>query len=207
MNENVDVASADRKSPGNSRKIATAPAVSNSASARAELRAVGPTLFAGVTVLEQGGRERGGKSVKALRILVVEDDLMIGGLLAETLEDLGHTVCAVETKVANAGAAAARYHPDLMIVDVGLGEASGIAMVKEILKGGFVPHVFVTADVLRDLSLGPDAVLIQKPFREPDIVQAIQRALSGGTAFRKCERPGDGPRSKSLAAAPALDPD
>jgi two-component system, response regulator PdtaR len=195
MSETADDASRERKSAENSGKSAKGPF------------AVGPTMFAGVAVLEQGRRERGGKSVKALRILVVEDDLMIGGLLAETLEDLGHTVCAVETKVANAVAAAARYHPDLMIVDVGLGEASGIAMVRKILKGGFVPHVFVTGDVLRDLSLGPDAVLIQKPFREPDIVQAIQRALSGGAASRACEHPRDGPRSKSRAAAPALDPE
>ena len=112
----------------------------------------------------------------ALRILVVEDDAMIGGLLAETLEDLGHIVCAIETKAANAVAAAARHHPDLMIVDVGLGEASGIAAVNEILRSGYVPHVFVTGDALRDLSLGPNAVLIQKPFREPDIVRAIERA-------------------------------
>ena len=115
--------------------------------------------------------------MKALRILVVEDDVMIGGLLAETLEDLGHVVCAVETNAANAVAAAARHHPDLMIVDVGLGEASGVAAVKEILRSGFVPHVFATGDALRDLSLGPNAVLIQKPFRGPDIVHAIERAL------------------------------
>jgi CheY-like chemotaxis protein len=129
-----------------------------------------------------------GRSMKALRILVVEDDVMIGGLLAETLEDLGHTVCAVETRAANAVAAAARHHPDLMIVDVGLGEASGIAAVNEILRAGFVPHVFVTGDALRDLSLGPDAVLIQKPFREPDIVQAIERALAAKPA-RNCVAP------------------
>ena len=120
--------------------------------------------------------------MKALRILVVEDDVMIGGLLAETLEDLGHVVCAVETNAANAVTAAARHHPDLMIVDVGLGEASGIAAVKEILRSGFVPHVFATGDALRDLSLGPDAVLIQKPFRGPDIVHAIERALAAKPA-------------------------
>ena len=120
--------------------------------------------------------------MKALRILVVEDDLVIGGLLAETLEDLGYVVCAVETDAANAVAAAARHRPDLMIVDVGLGEASGVAAVKEILRAGFVPHVFVTGDALGVLSLGPDAVLIQKPFREPDIVKAIQRALAAKPA-------------------------
>jgi CheY-like chemotaxis protein len=127
-------------------------------------------------------RGQEGKSMKGLRILVVEDDLTIGELLAETLEDLGHTVCAVETKAANAVAAAARHRPDLMIVDVGLGEASGVAAVKEILRSGFVPHVFATGDALKDLSLGPDAVLIQKPFRGPDIVHAIERALAAKPA-------------------------
>ena len=117
--------------------------------------------------------------MKTLRILIVEDDETIGELLAEMLEELGHTVCAVETKAADAAATAAGCHPDLMIVDIGLGKTSGVAMVKDVLRGGFVPHVFVTGDALGGLSLGPDAVLIQKPFRERDIVQAIQRALAG----------------------------
>ena len=93
--------------------------------------------------------------MKALRTLVVEDDAMIGGLLAETLEGLGHAVCAVETNVAKAVAAASHWRPDLMIVDVGLGEASGIAAVKEILRSGFVPHVFVTGDPCERHSVGP----------------------------------------------------
>ena len=117
------------------------------------------------------------EAMKPLRILVVEDDLMIGPLLAEMLEELGHVVCAVEVDAAAAVAAARRCHPDLMIVDVGLGEASGIAAVKEILKEGFVPHVFVTGDILSGLSLGPDAVLIQKPYRGADLVAAIARAI------------------------------
>jgi CheY-like chemotaxis protein len=104
---------------------------------------------------------------------------MIGPLLAEILEDLGHFVCAVEVDAAQAVAAAARLHPDLMIVDVGLGEVSGVAAVKAILRGGFVPHVFVTGDLVRNLSLGPDAVLLQKPYRDSDIVAAIARAVGG----------------------------
>ena len=103
--------------------------------------------------------------MKALRTLVVEDDAMIGGLLAETLEGLGHTVCAVESNLANMVAAASHWRPDLMIVDVGLGEASGIAAVKEILGSGFVPLVFVMGDALGSSSPGPDTILIRKPFR------------------------------------------
>lgn len=122
--------------------------------------------------------------MKPLRILVVEDDVMIGPLLAEMLEDLGHIVCAVEVDAVNAVAAAARHHPDLMIVDVGLGDESGVSAVTDILKDGFVPHVFVTGDALRNLALGPNAVLIQKPFRGPDIVAAIQRAIRGAKGVR-----------------------
>jgi DNA-binding NtrC family response regulator len=66
--------------------------------------------------------------MNALRTLVVEDDAIIGGLLAETLEGLGHMVCAVESNVANAAAAASRWRPDLMIVDVGLGEATVLTL-------------------------------------------------------------------------------
>jgi two-component system, response regulator PdtaR len=122
--------------------------------------------------------------MNALRTLVVEDAI-IAGLLAETLEGLGHAVCAVETNVARAVAAASRWRPDLMIVDVGLGEASGIAAVKQILSSSFVPYVFVTGSALSGLSVDPDFVLLRKPFRVSDLDQAIQRVLSAASA---CDR-------------------
>jgi two-component system, response regulator PdtaR len=121
--------------------------------------------------------------MKALRTLVVEDDAIIGELLAETLEGLGHTVCAVESNVANAVAAASHWRPDLMIVDVGLGEASGVEAVKEIVRSRFVPHVFVTGDAVRSTPLGLEAVLIQKPFRVSDLERAIQRATGNGAGL------------------------
>jgi len=106
-------------------------------------------------------------------------------LLAETLEGLGHTVCAVESNVTNAVAAASYWRPDLMIVDVGLTEARGVAAVKEIVRIKFVPHVFVTCDAVRGSPLGPETVLIQKPFRVSDLERAIQVALSTAQA---CDR-------------------
>ena len=142
--------------------------------------------------------------MRALRILILEDDVMTGGLLAETLEDLGHTVCAVETNAANAVATAACYRPDVMIIDVGLGEARGVAAVKEILGCGFVPHVFVTGDTLRDLSVGPNALLIQKPFRGPDIVKAIQRAANCRAVSRR--RRAGGPAMTLLLIAQNIHP-
>jgi two-component system, response regulator PdtaR len=119
--------------------------------------------------------------MKALRTLVVENDAIIGELLAETLDGLGHTVCAIERNVADTMAAASYWRPDLMIVDVGRGDARDIAAVRELLRSGFVPHVFVTGDSLRGVPLCAETVLIQKPFRVSDLERAIGRALSAET--------------------------
>jgi len=113
----------------------------------------------------------------ALRVLVVEDDALIGMLLAEMLTGMGHDVCAVEVTEADAVTAAARCRPDLMIVDVRLGDGSGVDAVAEIHRTGPVPHVFVSGDISNVKALQPGAVIIQKPYREADLARVIRRAL------------------------------
>jgi two-component system, response regulator PdtaR len=116
--------------------------------------------------------------VTALNILVVEDDFLIGTLLSETLVGLGHSVCAVECTETGAIAAAHRLRPDLMIVDAHLGRGSGIRAVEIIVQARFVPYIFVTGDKLGTLLLRPQDIVIEKPFRERDLVQAIARAVA-----------------------------
>lgn len=113
--------------------------------------------------------------MKALRVLVVEDDAVIGMLLAEMLVGLGHDVCAIEATEADAVTAAAHHRPDLMIVDAQLGEGSGVSAVEEILRTGPVPHVFISG--ARVQAPRPGAVVLQKPFLEGDLLRAMQRAL------------------------------
>ena len=114
--------------------------------------------------------------VTPLSILIVEDDVMIGPLLAEMLEDLGHLVCGVEVCAADAVAAVARLRPDLLIVDIGLGDASGVAAIKTILRNGYIAHIFITGDLVKGMSLGLGAIGVQKPFRLPQLIAAIARA-------------------------------
>jgi CheY-like chemotaxis protein len=120
---------------------------------------------------------KAGSTIKPLRALIVEDDREIGPLLAETIEQLGHVVCAVEVDAAAAADVARRCRPDLMIIDIGFGETMGIAVVQEILEQGFVRHLFVTGDGLRNPTLGRGVVLIQKPYRTSDLITAIARAV------------------------------
>jgi len=120
--------------------------------------------------------------MKTLSVLVVEDDPLVGILLGETLEAMGYDVCAIEATEADAVNAAARCSPDLMIVDVRLGEGNGVSAVEEIVRDGPVPHVFVSGELSRLQTFQPNAVIIRKPYRESDLVGAIERAFGGGSA-------------------------
>ncbi len=113
-----------------------------------------------------------------LRILVVEDDVLIGALLAEMLIAMGHAVCAVATTEAGAVAAAAEHRPGLVIADARLGAGSGLRAVAEITRAGPVPHVFMSGDLSKIRASHPDATMLRKPFGEPELRRAIQRALA-----------------------------
>jgi CheY-like chemotaxis protein len=116
--------------------------------------------------------------LKGSRILVVEDNALIGMLYADLLTEMGHTVCAIAATQTEAVAAATLYKPDLMIVDAALGPGSGVSAVEEILRAGFVPHVFVSGDAASVQQVKPGAIVLQKPFRDPDLARAIQSALT-----------------------------
>jgi DNA-binding response OmpR family regulator len=111
-----------------------------------------------------------------LRILIAEDDPLIAMFLGDVLADMGHEVCATECTQDETVAAAARCSPDLMIVDARLGDGSGVLAVDEILKSGFIPHVFTSGDrdVLRELE--SRAIVIEKPFHEPQLARAVRIA-------------------------------
>ena len=113
----------------------------------------------------------------AIRTLIAEDDFMIAWFLEELLVAMGHEVCAVVADQAATVAAAQEHLPDLMIVDEGLREGSGIAAVAQILQTRFVPHIFATGDRFCVLTHNPDAVVLQKPYTAKALTQAIEQAL------------------------------
>jgi two-component system, response regulator PdtaR len=119
--------------------------------------------------------------MKPLRILVVEDDRLMGMLLGELLESMGHQVCELAVTRAGAVAAAARHGPDFMIVDVGLGIESGIDAMDDILASGFVPHVFMSGNLAKVRQRRPNAQALQKPFSEAQLESALSLEY-GGTA-------------------------
>lgn len=139
-----------------------------------------PAITAVPVILGGAGMNR---IMAVLRVLVVEDDALIGELLAEMLVGMGHDVCAIELTEAGAVAAAARHKPDLMIVDVQLGDGNGVEAVRAIHRHGPVPHIFVSGDISRVKLPWPGSVIIQKPYREADLARVILLALDAPPAL------------------------
>jgi CheY-like chemotaxis protein len=113
--------------------------------------------------------------VNTLRVLLVEDDALIGALLAELLSVLGHDVCATATTEADAVAAAAQYDPDLILVDVTLKEGDGVSAMRTIARTSNARHVFMTGTGRREFPDG--AVILQKPFCESDLLRALAQVV------------------------------
>ena len=113
--------------------------------------------------------------MKSLRVLIVEDEAIIGMLLAEVLAGMGHDVCGIAMTETEAVEMAAQSSPDLLIVDAGLRDGNGVPAVAEILRASFVPHIFITGDLAGVRAQKPDAMVLEKPFLESDLFRAIER--------------------------------
>jgi two-component system, response regulator PdtaR len=112
------------------------------------------------------------------RILIVEDESIIGMLLSEVLKGMGHNVIGVAATEGGAIALASEYLPDLLIVDAGLTSGNGVSAVDTILETRFVPHIFTTGNALKVRLLKPSAIVLEKPFHEAELADAITSALS-----------------------------
>ena len=112
-----------------------------------------------------------------MRTLIIEDDQPTAQLLTFMLEDMGMEVCGSEATESGAISAATKCHPELMIVDINLRVGTGTGAVNEILSHGYIPHIFVSADLSQLKDSHPDAIMLSKPYVYVQMVDAIQRAV------------------------------
>ncbi len=115
--------------------------------------------------------------MKALRVLIIEDEALIAMLFEDVLVEMGHEVCASVNSEAGAIAAAGKFQPELIISDIRLRDGSGINAMNTILQKGFVSHLFVSGDTLDCNTLNPAAGFLQKPFNEGQLMKAIKHAV------------------------------
>lgn len=116
-----------------------------------------------------------------IRVLLVEDEEILAGVVKETLEMKGF-----EVVLANNGVAAwelyRSFNPEICIVDVMMPKKDGITLVEEIrTMDQDTPLIFLTAkgevqDVLRGFQAGADDYL-KKPFSIEELIMRIHALL------------------------------
>ncbi len=86
---------------------------------------------------------RGAQALSGLRVLVVEDEVLIAMLLEDLLQDLGCKVVGTASNVKQARELVASERPDAALLDVNLGTEPAYP-IAETLTRAEIPFVFVT---------------------------------------------------------------
>lgn len=115
--------------------------------------------------------------MRPLRILLLEDHPTLGPLLSETLALMGHEVCPFVGAHSAALETAVRLQPDLLIVDMALSDARGLAATENGPGAPPILHVFISAHARPPKTFGPGAVAIQMPFNGAQLARAIEHVV------------------------------
>ena len=83
------------------------------------------------------------RTIKAQRILIVEDEMLIAMNLEDMLIELGHKVVAMAAQFSNATALAATEEIDLAILDLNIGGSLSFP-VADILRRRNIPFMFAS---------------------------------------------------------------
>ncbi|MBI9035365.1 MAG: response regulator [Bacteroidales bacterium] len=117
-----------------------------------------------------------------VKILVVEDEMVVSMMICDLLEDLGYEVLDAVTSYEDAIDSLKKNDPDIAILDVKIdSEKSGIDVARYIKEKQNIPFIFLTSQIdSRTLDaakiLNPNAYLV-KPFTKDDLYTAIELAI------------------------------
>lgn len=116
------------------------------------------------------------------KLLIVEDEVLIAEGLKELLIGFGYQVCAVINSGKQALSAVEKHHPDLILMDIQLGEAlDGIAITKKIQNQFNIPIIYLTAfadeaTLERAKETIPYGYLV-KPVQDQELNATVKMAL------------------------------
>lgn len=121
-----------------------------------------------------------------MRVLLVEDDELLGDGLRTALARDGHAVDWLRDGVHAQQALAGSEHWDLVLLDLGLPRRDGLAVLRELRRHSKVPVLILTArdgvdDRVAGLDAGADDYLV-KPFALEELkarVRAVSRRHGG----------------------------
>ena len=120
---------------------------------------------------------------RRLRILIVEDEMLVAMNIEDMLLDLGHEVAGLASRLEPALSLAGEAEFDLAMLDVNLAGQTSFP-VAQILAGRGIPFLFATGygfkGIAEEFRSYP---VLQKPFRAQDLALALQQAIGQCAPF------------------------
>jgi DNA-binding response OmpR family regulator len=111
-----------------------------------------------------------------LKVLIVEDDLMIADMIEEILVAGGYAVCGIARTVADGVALGHLHKPDLAVIDMRLADGergSTVAtQLSSIEKLGILYATGNAAECMRTASAGHGC--LAKPYRDIDLLRSLE---------------------------------
>ncbi|MCP2317742.1 DNA-binding response regulator, OmpR family, contains REC and winged-helix (wHTH) domain [Nocardia amikacinitolerans] len=128
-------------------------------------------------------------------LLIVEDDDRVRTALRMAMEDEGYDVAEAEEAEIALTHVRRRGAPDVMIVDLRLGEMDGFTCIREVRRDHDVPIIVVSArddthDVVAALEAGADD-FVTKPFQVEEITARMRALLRRAGTSTARESPPD----------------
>jgi AmiR/NasT family two-component response regulator len=116
------------------------------------------------------------------RILIAEDDYLVGEAIKHALKDLGYEMVGEASDGAEAVEMACTLNPDVVLMDIQMPELDGLEATRQIQSRCPMPVVVLTAHESQELvekasEVGVSAYLI-KPPKQTEIERAIVIALA-----------------------------
>ncbi|MBN1938534.1 MAG: response regulator [Candidatus Aminicenantes bacterium] len=131
-----------------------------------------------------------------VRVLIVEDEVIIAMEIQLRLENAGFDVCGIAATGEKAILAAREKSPDVVLMDITLrGPMDGLEAAERIRAERNTAIVFLSASenesVLRRIREFTRGRHIPKPFDERDLIAAVRRAAGGAGSPAETEGKGE----------------
>ena len=119
------------------------------------------------------------------RVLIVEDDTLVGMGLKAQLERLGHSVIGQASTAPEAQALYREHRPDIVLLDIRLDDADGIDVAGQLLRERRAPMIIISAYSDKDLIDRAGAAGVFGYLIKPANAEALQAQME--VAVRRFE--------------------
>lgn len=120
---------------------------------------------------------------QAIKILVVEDEMLIGAKISMFLTELGYEVTGLLPRAEEVLNHIQENSPDIALLDIQLkGDMDGIALAQTLMQTHRIPVIFLTANshdaTFERAKTAKPYAFLSKPFKKMDLQRALELTIT-----------------------------